>query len=122
MFTISSNNASFDQQVVEALDYLRGSHAEAYCEVRRMFPENILMDGGAWADTDAMGVDDEFMSWLADAIEATGRVVWEEGEPWAVEADDNAYLEYVEACEAENLEAHDVDMWRVHGRPTGPLG
>ena len=33
-----------------------------------------------------MGVDIEFGSWLVDAIEATGKVLWEEGEPFAIVA------------------------------------
>lgn len=32
------------------------------------------------------------------------------------------YGEYVEACEAEELEAHTVPAWWVHGCPGGPLG
>ena len=37
----------------------------------------------------------------------------------AIEA---AHAEYVAECEAEELEAHDVHMWWVHGCPAGPLG
>jgi len=33
-----------------------------------------------------------------------------------------AYGEYVEACEAESLDAHNLHMWVVHGCPAGPLG
>jgi hypothetical protein len=33
-----------------------------------------------------------------------------------------AYRRYVDACEAENLEAHTPSQWHVHGRPNGPLG
>jgi hypothetical protein len=32
------------------------------------------------------------------------------------------YLAYVGACAIENLEAFELDMWTVHGEPTGPLG
>lgn len=33
-----------------------------------------------------------------------------------------AYDRYIEACEAENLEPHSVELWAVHGCPDGPLG
>jgi hypothetical protein len=32
------------------------------------------------------------------------------------------YFAYAQACEEENLDAHDYHMWEVHGRPAGPLG
>ena len=35
---------------------------------------------GSWLNTEAMGVDPEFSSWLIDAIEDTGYAVWEDGE------------------------------------------
>lgn len=34
----------------------------------------------------------------------------------------DAWLSYVAACEAENLEHHDPHMWRIHGRPTSLIG
>ena len=37
-----------------------------------------------------------------------------------VEAD--RYLQYVALCAYENLEAFDVDAWRVNGKPEGPVG
>ena len=82
--TISSNGYSTDQQVVDALDYLRINHPAEYSDVRRRFPENIILpDDSAWFDTDEMGVDIEWSSWLADAIEDTGLVTWDDGEPYA---------------------------------------
>jgi len=82
--TVSANHVSTDGQVVHALDYLRTDHPEAYCAVRRHFPETFHMTyDGSWFDTDKMGVDPEFGSWLVEAIEATGFVQWDEGEPWA---------------------------------------
>lgn len=83
MCPISSNHFSHDEQVLDALNYLRVRHVDAYCTVRRDFPENIVFDGG-WFNTEAMDVEPEWSSWLADAIEATGLVTWEDGEPWAV--------------------------------------
>lgn len=37
------------------------------------------------------------------------------------DADADAYAKYRDKCEAEHLEAHTFAMWKVHGRPTGPL-
>lgn len=39
-----------------------------------------------------------------------------------VDTEREAYHAYVSQCEAENLESHDIGMWRVHGKPVGPLG
>lgn len=51
----------------------------------RSFPEMAYPKWeGSWLNTEAMGVDVEYGSWLVDAIEATGVVMWEEGEPWAL--------------------------------------
>lgn len=35
---------------------------------------------------------------------------------------DDAYVAYIAACEAENLDHHSRQMWDVHGQPSGPLG
>lgn len=84
MHTISSNHLSFDQQVIDAMDYLRVFHVSAYCKVRAEFPETIIWDdNSSWLDYEAMGVDQEWSSWLADAIESTGLVEWIDGEPYA---------------------------------------
>lgn len=80
--TISDNHLSVDQQVYDALEYLRVFHVDAYVAIRRQFPETIIFDG-SWFDTDAMRVDSEWNCWLADAIEDTGIVYWEDGEPWS---------------------------------------
>jgi hypothetical protein len=84
--TISSNQFSHDTQVQDALDYLRISHPGEYCEVVREFPDNLIFEGAS-VDTEAMGVDCEYVSWLTDRIESTGRVYWVEGEPFASEAE-----------------------------------
>lgn len=34
----------------------------------------------------------------------------------------SAHESYVDECEVENLEAHTLPMWLVHGMPAGPLG
>ena len=33
-----------------------------------------------------------------------------------------AYARYVEACHAEECEAHTRHLWEMHGCPSGPLG
>lgn len=33
-----------------------------------------------------------------------------------------AYRNYVEACDFDSCEPHSQHMWRIHGRPEGPLG
>jgi hypothetical protein len=89
MYTISSNGFSHDQQVVDALDWLRINRVDVYTEIRKHFPENIIFpDKSAWIDYEAMGVDPEWSSWLCDAIEAEGEVTWIDGEPWVLEAED----------------------------------
>lgn len=81
--TISSGHFSVDIQALDALDYLRAHHPAAYTQVIKDFPETADPTWeGAWLDTEAMGVDVEYGSWLVDAIEATGLVAWEDGEPW----------------------------------------
>ena len=90
MRTLSSNGFSHDMQVDDVLDYLRGEMSESdykdkliiagfYDEVERR-----VLDG-AHFDTEAMGVDVEWSSWLADWIENNTDVFWWEGEPFVLE-------------------------------------
>lgn len=81
MESISSNHYSADTQASDALDWLRVNHPTVYSEVRKNFAEPIQWEG-SWFDTDAMGVDQEWGSWLVDAIEETGLVMWIDGEPY----------------------------------------
>lgn len=83
---ISHNGFSVDLQAIDAMDWLRHFASGAYASVVAQFPEYIdhQLDG-AWFDTETMRVDPEWGSWLVDAIESTGYVYWEEGEPWAEE-------------------------------------
>lgn len=83
MESISSNHYSVDIQTVDALAWLESEHPAEYAAVVAEFPEyaDHRMDG-AWFDTDAMSVEVEFGSWLADAVEATGLVTWVDGEPF----------------------------------------
>jgi hypothetical protein len=83
--SVSSNHFSHDQQVMDALDYLRFHMTQTFEEIRVNFPEidNVVWSG-SWFDCAAMNVDPEYTSWLADAIVETGFIYWEEGEPWSV--------------------------------------
>lgn len=83
---VSSNSFSRDMQAADALSFLELNYPDAYADVVCQFPE--VLDAvwvGAWFDTDAMCVDPDWSSWLVDAIEATGRVRWEDGEPYGAE-------------------------------------
>ena len=87
---ISSNHFSVDLQAVDAMHWLEANAPEAYAAVIDQFPEYptcVFSAMSSWFDTEAMGVDDEWGSWLVDAIEATGVVSWEDGEPYAVEGE-----------------------------------
>lgn len=88
MQAISSNALSHDQQVMDALDWLKVHRPKDYGKVSEQFPEikDIIFDG-AWVDTDAMDVEIEFMSWLTEGIIQTGHIMWENGEPWETVAD-----------------------------------
>jgi hypothetical protein len=81
---LSSNHASHDQQVADALAWIRAEHPGDYAAIVDRFPEipHAIFDG-AWYDYELMGVDVEWSSWLTCALEDTGLVQWEEGEPWA---------------------------------------
>lgn len=80
---LSSNQWSLDLQIVDVLDWLERNYPAGYAEVREAFPEEIRLDGSHF-DIEAMGVEADYSSWLAEAIEATGLVGWYEGEPFAV--------------------------------------
>lgn len=85
MIPISNNHWSHDQQVSDALDWLMNFQPEAYESVRKNFPETIVFEyDSSYFDTELMGVDPEYSSWLCDAIESTGFVIWEDGEPFAI--------------------------------------
>lgn len=83
----------------------------------------IVWDG-SWFDVAAMGVDVEWPSWVADACENTGRVSWEDGEPYGdvmVTAPDgytvrawfNAASRAGRAVVGETFTDDDGEPWRV---------
>ena len=83
MTTISSNHESHNQQVLDALNYLKKEHPFRYKELHKRFPEiDSIQFDGAWIDTASMGVDIEWPMWLTDAIEDQGVIVWMDGEPY----------------------------------------
>lgn len=51
----------------------------------------------------------------------SGRIAYMFPANWVAELEMKAYQTYVKACNDEELTAHDLHMWRVHGNPTGPL-
>ena len=81
--SISSGHFSHDMQVADAMSYLETNHNDDYREIIEQFDWKATKWIGSWVDTEAMGVDQEWSSWLCDAIEDTGHVWWEDGEPWA---------------------------------------
>lgn len=86
MQAISSGHYSHDTQVADAMSYLASEHPTEYARILVDFPEwesRKFGEFSSWLDTEAMGVDPEYSSWLADAIEATGLVQWFDGEPYA---------------------------------------
>jgi len=90
--TVSSNSFSHDQQVDDAWGWLRGEMAEddfdllvkKFPEMEGVYPTTGIIWSGSWFDTEAMGVDAEYTSWVADALENTGRIYWEDGEPYGI--------------------------------------
>lgn len=88
MHPISNNGFSVDDQIIDAMSWLEDNHPEAHAEILVKFPEfdravATITGTSSWIDPEEAGVDPEFMSWVADAIEGTGFVRWNEGEPWA---------------------------------------
>lgn len=90
MHTLSSNSFSHDIQVVDALSWLHIEYPEHHKQVREQFPEDIIWEQPirTWFDTDSMGVDTAWSSWLCDAIEDTGVVQWIDGEPFGIMPDE----------------------------------
>ena len=82
MPTISSNHFSVDQQALDALSWLAANCPDKLKSILKEFPEKPIMAGSHF-NTEAMGVDPEWGSWLLEAIENTGYITWEDSEPWA---------------------------------------
>lgn len=89
MYPISSNSFSTDLQVMDAVDWLRTHHPDAHTDLMATFPEYdravaTITGASSWVDTERANVDVEFMNHVLDAIEDTGLVMWEDGEPWGL--------------------------------------
>ena len=70
-------------QVSDVMDRFKQTDPNTYDLMVGEFPEYpSLVWSGAHVDTAASGVEVEYMSWLADAIENMTSVYWEDGEPW----------------------------------------
>lgn len=93
MIALSSNHFSVDDQIADVISYL--SLSDIYIrtmedEFTSEFPEyNSLVWSGSWVDTEASGVDADYMSWVADWLEAHTPVMWSDGEPYLIEEDDD---------------------------------
>lgn len=85
--TISSNSFHHDDQVVDALEFLETEHPSAYVAICNEFTEQVVT--GRWFDDDLPDYDAELGGWLCDAIEESGHVIWFNGEPYALGADDD---------------------------------
>lgn len=84
LHAVSSNHYSAETQMVDALDFLKEAEPGTYATLLKAHPEiDRIETDGAWLNTDKMGVDVEWGSWVIDAIEDTGLIWWEDGEPWA---------------------------------------
>jgi len=80
---ISSNQWSPDLQAMDAMQWLYCNNRVAFDAVNKVMPEYVnARTDGSWFDTTAMGVSDEWGSWLIDAIEDQSEIHWEDGEPW----------------------------------------
>jgi hypothetical protein len=92
MIALSSGHFSVDDQIADVVSFL--SNDEIYAPIMEgffnsRFPEyNSLEWAGAWVDTAASGVDIDYMSWVADWITDNTPVIWENGEPYMLENDD----------------------------------
>lgn len=80
--SVSSGHFSVDQQVADVVAQLDD---ETRARFLAAFPEwERLTWGmhGSWVDTDASGVDVEYVMWACDWLEQETPVWWEDGEPW----------------------------------------
>lgn len=87
MTAISSNAFSLDLQLADAVARLDPKEHEGFLAA---FPE---WEGLLWSmshvDTEASGIDPEYISWAVDWIEAHTDIYWEDGEPWLDEISDD---------------------------------
>lgn len=83
LIPVSFNGFSTDLQIQDALEFIEFEYPDVWQQIGDEFPEIMeLQFDGSWMNTDSMDVDPEWPNWLADRLEDTGLVFWEEGEPW----------------------------------------
>jgi hypothetical protein len=110
MISLSANHESHDDQIADVVSFL--SQYPEYqtlmdAEFLAAFPEyNSLTWFGSWMDAEASGVDPDYMSWVADWIEANTPVRWEDGEPFLPEKDDHS-IECRLCVAGEPMDEHD---------------
>jgi len=91
MQTLSSNAFSFDAQVIDAVSWLEEVAPRRYTKLLEEFPElkDIIWDSpGSWLDQDLMKIDPDWSGWVAQSLENTGLVLWNDGEPYGDEDGD----------------------------------
>jgi len=91
---LSSNEASFDMQVSDAVSWLQNDAADSAAIYATMstdfevtFPEydSLMWDAAeamAYVDTELSGVDRDYMQNVAEWLEYHTPVVWMDGEPF----------------------------------------
>jgi hypothetical protein len=100
---LSSNHFSTDLQIADVVSFVERKFPDDYRALVAEFPElpkalATLSGWSAWVDTDELGLDPEFMSWVADWIEErsfanSGTVgsywiTWLDGEPFGATRED----------------------------------
>lgn len=110
MIFLSSNGFSHDMQVQDVVNWLGIVYPDTLAAIKVEFPEidRIVMDGASF-DTDKMGVDVEWSSWLTDRIEQDTDVYWWEGEP--VMPEDGDTLKDEEDNTVDDEDAADTNNW-----------
>lgn len=93
MIHLSSGHWSHDQQVEDAVRYMRHAGITFYLatleDFEYEFPEfDSLVWSGSWVDAEESGVDPDYMHYVCDWIEAHTMIVWEDGEPVLLEPGD----------------------------------
>lgn len=107
---LSSNAFSHDDQIADVLSYASTAYPETMDRFTSDFPEyNHLEWSGSWVDTQASGVDPDYMSWVADWVEANLPVVWDDGEPFDT-SDDLGTCAWYLKCDnaATHTQSHPV--------------
>lgn len=94
MSAISSNHYSNDDQIRDVVHYLETFMPDKEDEFLKEFPKwpNLEWSGSS-VDTEASGVDPDYVSWIVDWVEANTSIYWEDGEPWV--NDDHSFAEDV---------------------------